>query len=335
METTFCPTCLVKTNRRIERRRESYPVRGTSIEVEADVALCVRCGTELADFELGDAALTRAYDVYRQLHGIIRPEEIRKLREEYGLSQRAFARLLDWGAITVHRYETGALPDSAHNDLLVALQDELTMTAFLQRHKDRLRPREAERALRKASAVRRIHDILPWLLEERMDAYPGTARGNRKWDLERLTQMMVFFAQPGVVLTKLLKLLWYSDFLAYRRLSVSLSGTVYRSLQFGPVPDEYRQLLDLAEREGYLRTEVEEFWTKEGLREGTVYRAATDFTPSLFQPEELEILKTVRKGFENMNANATVRASHSEEAWLATPEREVITYDWAQNLSIG
>jgi putative zinc finger/helix-turn-helix YgiT family protein len=334
MEATFCPTCLVKTNRRIERRRESYPVRGTSIEVEADVSLCVTCGAELADPELGDAALIRAYDVFRQAHGIIRPEEIRALREKYGLSQRAFARLLDWGPITVHRYETGALPDSAHNDLLVALQDELTMAAFLKRHNDRLRPREAERALRSTSAVRNIHDILPWLLQERMDAYPDTARGNRKVDLERLTQMMVYFAQPGVVLTKLLKLLWYSDFLAYKRLSVSLSGAVYRRLQFGPVPEEYRQLLDHAEREGYLRTEIDTFSTEEGTKEGTVYRAVAEFLPDAFNPDELLVLETIRTRFANMHAKATVRMTHSEEAWRETPELEVIPYDRALSLSI-
>lgn len=35
------------------------------------------------------------------------PEEIKKIREQYGLSQRSFAKLLNWGDKTICRYENG------------------------------------------------------------------------------------------------------------------------------------------------------------------------------------------------------------------------------------
>jgi putative zinc finger/helix-turn-helix YgiT family protein len=337
METVICPNCLEQTDRRLERRREIYPVRGVPIEVNADVESCIQCGTEIANPELEDAALTRAYDLYRKLYGTIRPEEIRKLREKYGLSQRSFARLLDWGVVSVHRYETGALPDSVHSDLLVALQDDLAMDDFLKRHKDRLRPREAKRALEVASAARAVSlpAILARVVQEKMDTFPDLARGNRNFELERLAQMMIFFARPaGAVLTKLLKLLWYADFLAYKRLTVSLSGAVYSHHRFGPVPQEYDQLLAHAKREGFLRAEIESFTTEEGIREGTIFYAAMEFDSSLFNTEELAVLETVQAHFADKHAKATVRATHAEHAWLDTPERAVITYDRALDLSI-
>ncbi|MDQ2742001.1 MAG: DUF4065 domain-containing protein [Chloroflexota bacterium] len=337
MDTMFCPTCLAQTERHISRRREAYPVRGVPIEVDVDVPSCTQCGAEIVDPELEDAALRRAYDLYRRMHDIIRPEEIRKLREKYRLSQRAFARLLDWGVITIHRYETGALPDSVHSDLLVALQDEFTMADFLERHQDRLRPKESRRALEAASTARLmgVHELLSRIVCGKIDTFPDAARGNRQFDLDRLSQMMLYFTQPaGVVLTKLLKLLWYADFLAYKRLTVSLSGAVYRHYQFGPVPEEYRQLLDHAEREGFLQTRFESFVTEEGPKEGTVYDQAADFDPSLFTSDELAILETVRDRFASMHATAIVRVAHSEDAWRDTPEREIIPYERALALSL-
>ena len=337
MDTMFCPTCLAQSERHIARRRETYPVRGVPIEVDVDITFCSQCGAEIADPEMEDAALTRAYDLYRRMYDIIRPEAIRKLREKYSLSQRAFARLLDWGAITIHRYETGALPDSAHSDLLVALQDELTMADFLERHQDRLRPKEGRRAREAASAARlmSVHEFLSRIVREKIDAYPDAARGNRQFDLDRLSQMMLYFTRPaGVALTKLLKLLWYADFLAYKRLTVSLSGAVYRRYQFGPVPEEYRQLLDHAEREGFLQTRVESFVTKDGPKEETVYDQAADFDPSQFTSDELTVLETVRDRFATMHDTASVRVAHSEDAWRDTPEREVIPYDRALALSL-
>lgn len=336
MPTMPCPTCLEPTGHRITRRCETYPVRGESIEVDVDVVTCVECDAEIADPDLEDAALGRAYDLYRCKYGIIRPEEIRTLRERYGLSQRAFARLLDWGAVTIHRYETGALPDSVHSDLLEMLQDQSTMADFLMRHSTRLHPQEAKRALAAAATGRSTsaHQRVASIIQEKVDAYPEDARGNRWLDLERLCQMMVYFAHPtGVVLTKLLKLLWYADFLAYERLTVSMSGAVYRHYQFGPVPDEYRQLLDYAEHEGFLRARIETFVTEDGLKEGTVYDSATAFEPSLFSFDELSILEDVRAHFAQMNATATVSVAHAEAAWLGTPERDVIPYDRGLTLS--
>ena len=45
--------------------------------------------------------------------GFLQPEEIEKIRKQYGLSQKNFARLLGWGDITIHRYESGAIQDDA------------------------------------------------------------------------------------------------------------------------------------------------------------------------------------------------------------------------------
>ena len=143
-EPKFCPECETISGRRIERRKETLPVRGVPITVEADVAICLSCGQAVEDRALDEVTLGRAYDAYRQRFRIMPPDQIRALRERYGLSQRAFGRLLDWGDVTIHRYETGAMPDSVHNDLLLLLQDEAVMRKYIEAHKDRISEREQQ-----------------------------------------------------------------------------------------------------------------------------------------------------------------------------------------------
>ncbi len=114
----FCPLCGTVSRRCIERRRETLVVRGTPIDVDADVAVCIDCGEDMADMELDDATLERAYTIYRRRFGILTPDGVREIRERSGLSQQDFGRLLGWDDVAIHRYETGALPPIAHNAML-------------------------------------------------------------------------------------------------------------------------------------------------------------------------------------------------------------------------
>ena len=52
-------------------------------------------------------------------------------RETYGLSQRAFSKLLKWGEVTMNRYEMGAIQDKAHNNILILLKKPENMLNIL------------------------------------------------------------------------------------------------------------------------------------------------------------------------------------------------------------
>jgi len=58
---------------------------------------CVCCGEELFDKELDESIIERAFKKYRKNHGLLTSDGIKNIRETYGLSQRAFFRLLKWG----------------------------------------------------------------------------------------------------------------------------------------------------------------------------------------------------------------------------------------------
>ena len=127
----YCEVCGREVETKIITRREIFNVCGEDIEVDAQLMVCAECGEELFNEELDSATLINAYNEYRRRHKLLLPEEIRKIREQYGLSQRSFAKLLNWGDKTIRRYENGAVQDRAHNSLLLFLREPENMRTYL------------------------------------------------------------------------------------------------------------------------------------------------------------------------------------------------------------
>lgn len=97
--------------------------------------ICTECGEDLFCEELDSATLICAYNEYRRRHKLLLPEEIKKIREQYGLSQRGFAKLLNWKDKTIRRYENGSIQDKEHNRLLLFLRDPKNMRIYLAENK--------------------------------------------------------------------------------------------------------------------------------------------------------------------------------------------------------
>ena len=93
--------------------------------------------------------MLKAYNEYRRRHKLLQPEEIKEIREQYGLSQRSFAKILNWGDKTVHRYENGSLQDKAHNSLLLFLRNPENMKAYLAENEVPIGGRQKEKLLEK------------------------------------------------------------------------------------------------------------------------------------------------------------------------------------------
>ena len=127
----FCDACGREQLCRSQLIDETYPVRGEDVTVQAEVLQCSVCGTGLFEEALDEANLERAYAVYRQRYHLLSGADIRAIRQQYGLSQRAMARLLGWGEMTMQRYESGAIPDRVHSDLLRLLARPSAMRWYL------------------------------------------------------------------------------------------------------------------------------------------------------------------------------------------------------------
>lgn len=135
-----CPDCEIERDLIYGEVSEVLKVRGENIEVTSKIYYCQEGEHYFYDVEDEEDKFEFAYREYRKRKGLLQPEEIRQIRERYGLSQRNFARLLDWGDITIHRYESGAIQDTVHNDLLSLIKDFDNFKKYFDTKKNFIEP---------------------------------------------------------------------------------------------------------------------------------------------------------------------------------------------------
>jgi len=157
----FCPVCGTEQETKVIEKEEVSTVRGDKIKALARIRVCSVCDEELFDEELEEENIQRVYDIYRKKHGILSPEEIKNIRESYGLSQRAFAKLLGIGEASIVRYETGALPEKSLSNMIMLLKDPKNMKKLLEKNEDILSQREKVRLLQRLEEMsKRIKTIM-------------------------------------------------------------------------------------------------------------------------------------------------------------------------------
>lgn len=327
----YCDQCGKNSVFSVAEREEEYEIRGETICIPTKVWKCDTCGLELFDDELTGPALKAAYDEYRRRKNIPTPEEIRGLRSKFGLSLRGFAKMLGWGYITLHRYETGALPSEAHAAVLAALKADPTYAlGLLNATKKNFNEGELKQLEKRIKTLAEGHR-LPLYEEEEEEPEASVWTGFVPFAMEKFSEMVLFFArsEPRLLKTKLLKLLWYADFLHFKRHGVGISGAVYVHLPLGPVPDGYTYLLGELEKEKTIEIDpllIEDYDAEHIL-------PLKEEKNSLSE-SEMETLRDVARKFSGWGSRRISEYSHKEKAYIATQQGEPISYEYALELSL-
>lgn len=338
METLlYCPKCEAERNCRHETRQEAYDVRGEKVAVGVPLWVCQTCEESVVDEAFGDP-VEKAYEAYRKSHGLLSAGDIQRIREQWRLSQVSFATLLGMSQATINRYEQGALQQDKEDELIRACDDPRHMRNILARRGHLLAERQrkaAEEALTPAPHSFSDADW-PWVLDEPMPQEVSARSGFRRFEFDRYAAIVIWFSKsvPTVTQTKLYKLLFYSDYLAFRVDAKSLTGAVYRAMPYGPVPVGFSGLRARMEMEDYIVVnEVtyqngntgEEF--RPGPRAEEPAQALTD--------DDLRILQCVRDRVGGLTPSQISDLSHREAAWKETPQKQVISYARAKELSLA
>lgn len=150
----YCPNCNSEVLTEVKSVSETYPVKGEEITVTAKVRCCNNCGQDLWDEELDGQNLLDAFAIYRQRHGLLQPDEIRRIREKYGLSQVAFAKVLGLGDKTIARYENGNIADMAQNNLIELMRQPSNFNELLQKNRDKISKQDYENAIKNLENLR-------------------------------------------------------------------------------------------------------------------------------------------------------------------------------------
>lgn len=328
----YCDICGKEVQTKIVTRTESYPVCGENISVDAQVLVCAECGEELFCEELDAKTLISAYNEYRKRHRLLLPEEIRKIREQYGLSQRGFAKLLNWGDKTICRYENGAIQDKAHNSLLLFLKRPENMRTYLTENEISLTENQKSKLLATVEKLEQedAHSVEKQFFDLFFSQIPSEENGFKGFDYEKLCFMVLFFAHKSYELlkTKLMKLLNYADMTFYKENGISMSGLRYVHFPYGPVPENFDILLGKMAADHIVHIEV---FNVNGYEKHQVIPEC-DVPEDAFSLKELDILNKVFTKFKDFGSVEISNYSHQEKGYCSTKPGEIISYAYAKDI---
>lgn len=331
----YCDECGKEVETKVVTQKECYDVCGEQIEVDAQVLVCANCGEELFCEELDSATLVSAYNEYRRRHKLLLPEEIKKIREQYGLSQRSFAKLLNWGDKTICRYENGSVQDKAHNSLLLFLRNPKNMRTYLMENEIAI---DEKQKIRLLDTVEKLENNAEYraervFFEKIFSKVPCEENGFKGFDYEKLCAMVLFFAHksPELLKTKLMKLLNYSDMIYYKENGVSMSGLRYAHLPYGPVPENFDILFGRMSIDNIAHIEV---IYENGYEKHQVIpeKAIPD---NILSAEELEVLERIYDKFKDFGSVEISNYSHKEKGYSATKQGEIISYSYAKDIQLN
>lgn len=308
----YCESCDNYRNYIVEEVTITKRVKELDVTIDSFVAKCMKCNEEVFVEEIDFKTQDLLFDEYRRKKEILTKEQIIDLREDLGISQRDFSRLLGLGEISISRYELGSLPTKKTSDLIKSIKDAKILAKLFDENGDKLS--------KKAS-----NKIQEYIKEESSLKYSG----DRHFNKEKFDQLSTFFVNlieeigEVVSITKLNKLLFYSDFNFYKKFGTSITGTIYMRFNYGPVPKKFH---DKIEANRYLVQSIED-------DKYVIEQSSRCFFDSLSNEEKL-VARTIFKRFKKMSAREISENSHKEKGWIETKPMAPISYEFSQDLNI-
>jgi hypothetical protein len=143
----------------------------------------------------------------------------------------------------------------------------------------------------------------------------------------RLRELIVYIAQrsafdPSFGVTKLNKLLWWSDLRAFGMTGQSITGVTYKRLPQGPVPDGIDDLQARMESAGDIAIAAQERFGH--IQRRVVPRRRADL--SAFSGEEIAIVDLIMDEHRTHNAKGVSSRSHGR-MWEALPHLARMPYE--------
>ncbi|MFM9839105.1 MAG: type II toxin-antitoxin system antitoxin SocA domain-containing protein [Cyclobacteriaceae bacterium] len=279
---------------------------------------CEDSGEKFEDERLTQLNLSQVYNQFRKEHNLPFPEEIIALREQYGLSPSKMSEVLGFGVNVYRNYENGEVPNSSNARLIQLAQDPKEFKRLIELS-NALTEKERDRVMKKIEGLLIEHDFLNFDLTSYLmgDLTVDDQTGYRKPNLEKFTEMVVFFtieAQPLLWKTKINKMLFYADFLNFRKEVNSISGCRYRAIDMGPVPNNFNSLFDYVATNNHIDIITTSF-SNGSMGEQFMPTKERVFDETKLNPQEIETLRAVVAKFKKVKTNEIIELSHKEEAW--------------------
>ena len=322
-----CDIC-ESINTYVKDYNHTYIIKGKEIKFTAPRRFCENCNSLVYDAELDNKASEIAISIYNEKYGISK-EEIIALRKKYNLSQDLFSKIIGCAKKTLISYEKGkSIPNDSYLIIIRSLisKPETILTLI-----------DANKVQFTDKGFNRINNNLALLMPNNaknfltvVDETPNKYNGYTKFSKEKIYNIILFLADKTVLKTKLLKEMFYVDFLCYKNTCKSMTGLEYSKLPLGPVPDQFEYILNQGATDKIIDYEV----SYNNDYECHNISSTKEFDRTLFTDKELEILNKVKNKFKNYGSKEIVDFSHKEKAFLETEFYNKISYDYAFDIAL-
>ena len=295
---------------------------------------CTDRGEQFTDEELDEVNINQVYNQYRVKYGIPFPDEIKAIREQYGLSANKMSEILGLGINVYRNYEAGEVPSVSNGRLIQMAKDPKEFKKMIDLGKNEFMPQELEKINRKINATLDTRDEIDNMYESIMlgEKRPGLFNGYRSPDLEKVNNMVLYFAgKVKPFKTKMNKLLFYADFFHFKKTAFSITGLTYQAIQKGPVPKHYDWIFDNGMEKRFIKIKLHDYGNYMG--EQFLPTGDVAFDKDLFLPSELRAIEVVATSFKKATVNDIVNKSHEEKAWNENvDEFKTINYNYGFEL---
>lgn len=263
--------------------------------------------------EMDEANIYQVYNQYRVKHGIPFPDEISGIREHYGLSAAKMAQILGFGINQYRIYEDGEVPSVSNARTITAAREKDIFMSFVEASKSEMNEQEYLRIRKKVEAAK--GDYKP-------TGQSSEYTGFRSMALDKIADVVrLIIAKIGsTFVTKMNKLLFYADFIHYKKHGYGITGLTYKALPFGPVPEHWGTLYS-----SLPGIDMEEFVYPSG--QSGIRLEAITAAENVLSESELATIDAVCEYFGKMNAGEISQASHLEKGWIENKDnRSAISY---------
>lgn len=301
----------------LKRKVNELSFRKSRFEILEHYYQCEDTDAEFTTAEIDRVNLNQVYNQYRDKFGLPFPDQIKAIREKYDVSASKMSEILGLGTNTYRLYEQGEVPSVGNGRLIMAAEDPFEFKKFLAVSKDIVGEKQYHKICSKIDSIIEEDKKSEFFNHEIKSLFtklvPDKETGYRLPNLEKICHMIMFFSANAVTWsTKLNKLLFYSDFLAFKNSGQGISGLGYQAFKYGPVPSKYWKLYDIiSEGELLHREHVEEYG-----HPGSYFVPKLTFNELLFDEFELGIMHVVSERFKWHSAVEIENVSHKELAWI-------------------
>lgn len=331
-----CPLC-DKIHEIEERKRIATTViKGEEVTYEERFYFCSNADEDENEFETSNMTnenLLNARNAYRIKMGLLTSDEIIEIRRNYGLSQVDMARLLGWGEATISRYESKAIQDEAYDMMLRLIKDNpLKALEFLEKNGDKFPP--FKKVEIKETIIEKLDSYgKEFLTRQALKGEyagfdePSDSNGYTTLDIDKLEVVISYLAEymSNFYKVKLMKALWYSDALSFKKSGKTMTGLVYRHNAMGALPIGHYNLMNLENLN--IKEEISHNY------DSMLHVYPSDKADySILSNDEKSILDTVIKKFKNYKASEIVKYMHREHAYKQTNNGDIIPFSLAKKI---